>query len=117
MVNSKLIGKKAEDMAVTYLKRKGYRVIERNYSNKIGEIDIIAFEGGQLVFIEVKARKSSAYGLPMESVNYRKQMKLRQVAQSYLKQHEMPEASCRFDVVSIILNENQSDIQLIKNAF
>lgn len=117
MVNTKLIGKKAEDMAVAYLKRKGYRIIQRNYSNRIGEIDIIGLEGGQLVFIEVKARKNSEYGLPMESVNFKKQLKLRQVAQSYLKQFGMPKGGCRFDVVSIILNEKEPDIELIKNAF
>jgi len=117
MANTRLIGKKAEDLAVDYLKRKGYRIIKRNYANKIGEIDIIGLESGQLVFIEVKARKTALFGLPMESINTRKQNKLRFVAQSYIKQYGMPKGGCRFDVISIILNKSQPDIQLIKNAF
>ncbi|HHU31161.1 MAG TPA: YraN family protein [Clostridia bacterium] len=117
MANTRLIGKKAEDLAVHYLKRNGYRIIQRNYANKIGEIDIVGFENGQLVFIEVKARKTALFGLPMESINTRKQNKLRLVAQSYIKQYGMPKGGCRFDVISIILNKSQPDIQLIKNAF
>lgn len=117
MGNTRLIGKKAEDLAVDYLKKKGYRIIKRNFSLKIGEIDIIGYEAGQLVFIEVKARKNKHYGLPMEYVDIKKQLKLRRVAQSYIKQFGMPKEGCRFDVVSIILNERETSIDLIKNAF
>jgi putative endonuclease len=117
MVNTRSIGKKAEDLAAKYLRKNGYRIIKRNYSLKIGEIDLIGYEAGQLVFIEVKARKNKHFGLPMEYVNLTKQTKLRRVAQSYMKQFGMPKGGCRFDVVSIILNEKETKIDLIKNAF
>ena len=117
MLNTRLIGKRAEDVAADYLKKKGYRIIKRNFSNRIGEIDIIAFEDGQLIFIEVKARKNCLYGLPMESVNFRKQKKVRRVAEAYMQQFGMPDSGCRFDVVSIMLNKHKEKIELIKNAF
>ena len=117
MVNTRAIGKRAEDLAADYLINNGYRIIQRNFSNKIGEIDLVGTEGGQLVFIEVKARKNNLFGFPQDSVNKRKQAKLRRVAESYLQQFGMPREGCRFDVVSMLYKNQTVSIELIKNAF
>lgn len=81
----KSLGSKGEDLAVRFLKRKGYRIIERNYKTPIGEIDIIAQDGGTLVFIEVKTRTSASFGYPFEAVDRKKRQKLKNLALLYLK--------------------------------
>ena len=92
----------------------GNKILERNFRCKIGEIDIIALHKGYLVFIEVKYRKDSAAGHPLEAVDYQKQNKIRYTAQYYMYKNRIPENTpCRFDVVSILGDE----ITLIKDAF
>lgn len=110
------LGERGEGVAVKFLKDKGYRIIERNYKTGIGEIDIIAFEGDTLVFIEVKTRESLQYGQPFESVNKHKRRKIANVALSYLKRFEdLPQ--CRFDVVSICYDNSRPECELIQDAF
>ena len=111
------LGSKGEDLAVTFLKKKGYRIISRNYKNYIGEIDIIAQDGKTVVFIEVKTRANDSFGLPFESVHRRKRQKLRNLALLYLKKagEELP---VRFDVLSITCAENgKMEIDHIQDAF
>ena len=111
-------GKIGEEAAAAFLRRKGYQIIERNYRNKLGEIDIIARDGGVLAFIEVRTKSSEAFGSPFESITKQKQKKLGQVSQSYLKMKQMTEADARFDVVAVFLAEHRCQrIELIKNAF
>ena len=110
-------GKVGEAIATDFLKQKGYKIIANNYKNKIGEIDIIAKDGDCLVFVEVKARMSRAFGDPAEAVNYYKQQKIRNVATLYLKQHHMLETNCRFDVLSILGQQTDAEIRHIENAF
>ena len=110
------LGQKGERIAVRFLKKKGYKIIEQNYKTRIGEIDIIANDGGTLVFIEVKTRESIAYGQPFEAVNYFKKRKITNTAMLYLKKlKEIP--SCRFDVVSIYYDNGKPECELIKDAF
>lgn len=110
------LGEKGEGLAVKFLKKKGYRIVEQNYKTNIGEIDIIAFDGSVLVFIEVKTRESIGFGLPFESVNRRKRRKIINVALSYLKRFEdLPQ--CRFDVVSIYYENGRAECELIQDAF
>lgn len=118
MLQSKdTLGKKGEALACLFLKRKGYRIIERNYKNLIGEIDIIAIDGDYLVFVEVKTRMSRAFGDPLEAINLHKQNKIRQVAMKYLQQKNMLEKSlCRFDVIAV-MGDDIEEIRHIKNAF
>lgn len=96
------IGKDKENLAVELLKKKGYKILERNYTCKIGEIDIIASIKNILVFVEVKYRKNEFFGLPREAVNEFKQRKIRNVASFYLKWKGKIDSTCRFDVVEIL---------------
>lgn len=112
-------GKIGEALACNYLKREGYRILDRNYRTKIGEIDIVAKDGKVLAFVEVKARQSDAYGLPEESINIKKMYKLTRLAQLYISQKKLYDAEARFDVVSILIphRSGKKSIRLIKNAF
>ncbi|MDD5005220.1 MAG: YraN family protein [Candidatus Omnitrophica bacterium] len=112
------LGRKGEDLAVDFLKQKGYKIIQRNYKNKLGEIDIIAKERKTLCFVEVKTRTSLKFGYPQEAINIFKQRQLNKVALSYLRQYNLLNLPARFDIVSIILdNQNKVDIEIIKDAF
>lgn len=88
-MNTKILGASGEQRAAEFLKEKGYKILGTNFSNKIGEIDIIAKDKEFVVFVEVKARSSKAFGLPSEAVNFHKQQKIRKVALSYLKSNKM----------------------------
>ena len=110
-------GEKSESVAVNCLKKQGYKIIELNYRNKLGEIDIIAKQGETLVFIEVKARKSSRFGRPELAVTPKKQRKISMVALYYLKSTKQSSAKARFDVVAINSTDDGPSIKIIKNAF
>lgn len=108
-----ILGKKGEIEAFNYLKAKGYKILQTNYVNILGEIDIIAKDGKYLVFIEVKTRTSRKFGRASEAVNYYKQKKLREVALLYLKKNKSLDSDVRFDIVEVYDNE----INHIVNAF
>lgn len=91
-----------ENKAVKYLTDKGYEILETNYKNKLGEIDIIAKDDTRIVFVEVKARATAKYGYPREAVNEYKQRKIRMVAESYLKSKRLLNSYIRFDVIEIL---------------
>ncbi len=110
-------GKESEQLAATYLKRKGYRIIETNYRCPVGEIDIIARQKGILVFVEVKARRSSRFGSPKAAVTATKQRKLSMAALDYLKRENLINARARFDVVAIDTTGGKPDIEVVTNAF
>ena len=95
-------GNIGENKAVNYLTDKGYEILETNYKNKLGEIDIIAKDGERIVFVEVKARATAKYGYPREAVNEYKQRKIRMVAESYLKSKRLLNSYIRFDVIEIL---------------
>src|SRR5512147_2803974 len=98
---SKLLGRSGEDLAAKRLEKLGYRVLERNYSTKQGEIDLIALDRDTIVFVEVKTRTNDAYGAPELAVDLRKQSRMVKAALGYLKQKKLHQMSCRFDVVAI----------------
>ncbi|MCL7489635.1 MAG: YraN family protein [Desulfobulbaceae bacterium] len=111
-------GSRGENIAVSFLEKQGYTVLARNYRRRFGEIDIVAEEGGVLVFIEVKARKNNRYGNPFEAVDTRKQRKLSRMAQDYISRHKMEDRPARFDVVAVRLNpHSRSEVELIRDAF
>ncbi len=110
-------GKAAEDAATEFLKAKGYRILERNYKNKFGEIDIIAKQEGVICFIEVKARHSLNLGFPQEAVTSGKQRQISRVAVNYLKSKKLLERPARFDVLALLYVNNQPQISLITDAF
>lgn len=95
------LGRLGERLASDALEARGYRIIERNFRCRSGEIDLVAEEGQDLVFVEVKARRGTAFGLPEEAVNSRKALKLQEVACYYLDQHNLPDCSWRIDVVAV----------------
>ena len=110
-------GEKGEFLAVRYLKKNGYKILEQNYRTPLGEIDIIAKEKDTIVFVEVKSRKSIRFGSPKLAVTAKKQRKISMVALHYLKTKKQTDAKARFDVVSVISNQDDSQIDIIKNAF
>ena len=99
-LKNKLTGQCGEDVATALLKKKGYKIVERNYRNKIGEIDIIAKNKEDLVFIEVKTRKSEKFGTPAEAVTYYKKQKIVNTAKWYLSNNPT-ELNIRFDVIEV----------------
>ena len=110
-------GATGENLAVWYLKQNGYKIIEQNYRNRIGEIDIIAREKKTIVFVEVKSRRSIRYGSPKWAVTPKKQRKISMVALYYLKTTQQLDAKARFDVVAITSNRDEPQIEIVKNAF
>ena len=115
-MRSNTYGKRSEIIASDYLKEKGYKILETNYKNKVGEIDIIALDKDYLVFIEVKARMSQAFGHPFEAIDERKQHKIHAVASLYMVKNRKYGSNCRFDAISILGLENP-EITHIIDAF
>ena len=109
------IGKKGEQQALRYLKRRGSRLLERNYRYGRYEIDLVMEQAGCIVFVEVKARSDTHFGTPAMAVDSRKQRYLLLAAQGYLMERRCEEWPARFDVVEVYLTENR--IQHIVNAF
>ena len=116
----KTLGAWGEEQAARYLRRRGWRIVERNYTVRQGEIDLIAHDGGTLCFVEVKVRSNLRYGLPREYVTYSKREKLRTTAEYYLATHDA-DAVCRFDVAEVYTDKEHSPehtrIEYIENAF
>ena len=113
------IGKIGEDIASKYLEAKGYKIKKRNYRTFLGEIDIICEYKGNLIFVEVKTRRSDKFGYPEEAINLAKQRKIIKNALCYLSKYHLWEKNCCFDVVLISIS-NHKDIKRIKhirNAF
>ncbi|HMA86680.1 MAG TPA: YraN family protein [Desulfosalsimonadaceae bacterium] len=111
------LGQTGEAMAERHLKKMGYQILERNYRNRLGEIDLIARDKGTLVFVEVKTRRSDRYGGPRFAITAQKQKKLSITALSYLKQTQQINCKARFDVVLIKTAGNSPEIETIQNAF
>lgn len=113
-MNKRSVGASYEGIACDYLKNRGYTILEKNYRNRAGEIDIIAMDGEYICFIEVKYRRDRGCGMPLEAVNFKKQKNIIKVAKYYLMMKGHTEwTPCRFDVVAI----EGEDITLLQNAF
>ena len=111
------LGHKGEDMAADYLQKEGYCILERNWTNKgRKEIDIIATKDDVIVFVEVKTRKVGSITTPISAVDVRKQHRIILAADSYLKAYRI-DSRCRFDIISIIYNDEASKIEHIEDAF
>ncbi len=95
------LGRTGERMAAETLLGKGYRILERNFRCRHGEIDLVAEDEHDLVFVEVKTRRGSSYGLPEEAITLHKRRKLVEVASYYLDLHANPDRSWRIDVVAV----------------
>lgn len=113
----KTLGARGEEIAVAYLIRQKYRIIETNFRCRCGEVDIIARDGKTLVFVEVKTRRTASYGLPQLAVTPFKQRQISKAALTYLSKNRLMEENARFDVVSIFLLDTSPTVDHIKNAF
>lgn len=112
------LGKAGEDVALTYLEKKKFKIIEKGFRFLRGEIDLIALEGETIVFIEVKTRKSTEFGYPEESITPAKRHQLRRVAQGYLLRKNIQDVECRFDVLSVTYDELKGyTVNHIRDAF
>ncbi|MCP2605140.1 YraN family protein [Candidatus Aminicenantes bacterium AH-873-B07] len=116
-ITSHELGKKGEKLAENYLKKKGYKILERGFKAFGGEIDLIAYCKDILIFIEVKTRKGLEFGYPQESVTLRKQKQLKKIAQGYIIKKGLDNINCRFDVIAILFSSGKPSILHIKNAF
>jgi putative endonuclease len=112
-----ITGKKGENIAVSFLKKKGFQILDTNFRCMFGEIDIIALENGEYVFIEVKTRKSEERGYPEQAVGITKQRKISRVALYYLQANNLLDVKARFDVVAVIMSGLKNEVTLIKDAF
>jgi putative endonuclease len=115
MDDRKQLGKLGEEKAVRYLISKGFKILDRNYKCKTGEIDIIAMEGKTLVFIEVKTRRGLSYGLPCESVTSAKKRHLLRTLRYYVAFHGLEEMDMRVDVIEILALKKGIYLNHIKN--
>lgn len=119
MFTAKEIGNKGESYAVKFLKKKKYKILERNYSKKYGEIDIIAKDKEYIIFVEVKTRHENPMTSPVDAVDKRKQKRIIKTAAAYLAENRL-DAYCRFDVCEVFVNSDNLkliSINYIKNAF
>lgn len=116
-LSSRDIGNKGEELAVKYLKKRKYKVLERNYTCRYGEVDIIARDGDTVAFVEVKSRSENTRVNPLYSVNRRKQTQICKAAQDYIVKKKISDKMFRFDVLTVIYKEPDAEIELIKNAF
>lgn len=107
------MGRAGENRAIKFLKKKGYKILKKNYETPFGEIDIIAQDNDYIVFVEVKTRTSEEYGLPCQAVDKKKQQKYYKIATHYLQREKKMDSLCRFDVIEV---EN-TEINHIFNAF
>ncbi len=110
------IGKLGEEYACTYIEKMGMEIIERNFRCKMGEIDIIAIDGEELVFIEVKTRGQLLFGMPSEAVGNVKKKHIYRVAEYYLMLHHLETIFCRIDVIEVFLYEKVYKVNYIKNS-
>jgi putative endonuclease len=116
MDRRKQTGRQGEDTAAVYLLEQGYRIIERNWVCRTGELDIMAQDGDILVFVEVRARRGNRFGPPEESITPAKQARLIELAQTYLQEVPQPHPAWRIDVIAVRLGPGLPQLNHIKNA-
>ena len=112
------LGREADSLAERFLRSRGYQILDRNVRSHTGELDLVAEDGDVLVFVEVKARQTNAFGGALYAVDPRKQARIVKQAAQYLSRHRIYGRSCRFDVVLLRAGaERDLAIELIQNAF
>jgi len=112
-----LLGKEGERVAEQYLKKKGYKLVERNYRCAAGELDLIVLDRRVVVFVEVKTRTGQGFGSPLEAVEFRKQRKMIRAAQYFLSAKGLHQRDARFDVVGVSWPGIEPMVEHIENAF
>ena len=112
-----LLGQEGERLAERYLRKKGYKLVERNYRCAVGELDLIVLDRRIVVFVEVKTRTNHGFGSPLEAVEFRKQRKMIQAAQFFLSAKGLQQREARFDVIGISWPGREPVLEHIENAF
>jgi len=116
LISRVALGTAAEDLACRFLEAHGLTLVTRNFRVRGGELDLIMRDGEQLVFVEVRSRRSCRYGSPAESVTRAKQQRLLQTAALYLQRQDI-NPPCRFDVVAIVQTGDPPQMEWIRDAF
>ncbi len=114
MYERHIVGKEGEDEAARYLEKQGYEIIQRNFECRQGEIDIIAKDKNEYVFIEVKTRQNFHYGMPCEAVNEQKQKHIWKATKYYLYSHKLEDSFIRFDVIEVYKRKDKFYVHHIK---
>ena len=119
---NKIIGNFGEEIATKYLEKQKYKILDRNYNTKFGELDIVALDKDCLCFVEVKTRTTNTYGNPVNAVNFIKRNHLVNTAQIYIMKNRLINYKARFDIVEIFVKKDDNKLEvekvnLIKNAF
>lgn len=122
-MTSSELGQKGEALAADYLEAKGYRLLDQNYRFEREEVDLVMFEptpandGGEIVFVEVKARRGTGFGRPEDAVDEAKQKAIRRVAEAWLHERKLFPSPVRFDVVAILFGGPEPEVEHFENAF
>jgi putative endonuclease len=111
------LGERGESMACEELERCGYAIRERRYRTRFGEIDVIADDGGTVVFVEVKTKTDCTFSDPVESVTKQKQRRLASMAEQYVAYHRLDNTPCRFDVVTVDTSVAPPKLTHYRDAF
>lgn len=111
------LGRRGEQLACDFLRRSGYTILATNYRTRGAELDLVAEEGSDLVFVEVKTRWGDLFGSALEAVDRRKQGKIARAAREYLARERAEQRPARFDVVAVTFVSGKPEIELVKNAF
>ncbi len=111
------VGKQGEEKATRLLRKRGYKILARNYRCRHGEIDIVAFEHGEIVFVEVKSRSGDEKGSGLDAVTEHKQRRFARVAAQFLAEKNLSERPCRFDVVAIAATPEAGEDEIVQGAF
>lgn len=117
MRGSRGAGQDWEDLAARHLARAGYRILERNFRSKPGEIDFVAKDGAVLCFIEVKGRRGLAFGRPEEAVTPEKQRRILRAAEAWVRRRGAEPGPLRFDVVAIVGSKGEGEVRIFRGAF
>lgn len=111
------LGRAGEDLAARWLAERGWQVLDRNVRSRAGEIDIVARRGAVVAFVEVKTRRSGAFGTPAEAVTYRKRVRIRGAALRWLAEHRPGAGAVRFDVLEVVPEGGEMRVTHVEDAF
>jgi putative endonuclease len=110
-------GEVGERVAERWLRRKGWRIVQRRFRNGRRDIDLVAERDGTVAFVEVKARRGVEFGHPVEAVNWRKQRELTRSAHIWIERHGRPQDDYRFDVIGVLVHGEAVRVRHVENAF
>ncbi len=111
------LGRRGEAVAEGFLRDRRYTIVARNFRCRAGEIDLVALDGATLVFVEVRSRRGTAMGTPLESVDGRKQAQVTRVARHFLAARGWADRTARFDVIGVRFDREPPDVEHVQNAF